>query len=307
MDVKELLTAVRTYANMPAGDGGISNSGIVRFLNSGKDMIARRIIQQDAKHFEVYDDIDLVADQQEYDIPRHFKDGRITLVERRNAAGEVLGKLEYRRFQEKSSLVDPEWPNEGRGGYYYLRGRKIGLHSIPGESVTDGLRVYGIQMPHDMYWGDVPSTGLTTSAFVMSETHVRDSGDLRAGVCHHETNYYVNAIIRVLTGASARGIERTCTAYNSTTRTWTISTVWTTADVDGQEFVILNPVAEMYPDALIGYALQCLAIPANDSNLRVMGKDMMGEWQNLVLSDVQPRHMDESQSMPLPVDDSMDY
>jgi hypothetical protein len=290
---------------MPRGDGRLSNTAIASFYNTAKDYVAKRMIQQDQKFFEVSDVIDTVADQQEYDLPGYLNDQRITLVERYNANGDCIqSPVPYARFQEKERYRASPWAATDRRWYY--RARKIGLSPAPSDSVTAGIKVYGTQHPHDELWGDISNTGLTTTAFVIPESPVSEGGLLKAGYCHTESDYYKNAKLRLVSGDAARGIERTITAYNSTTRVATIDTAWTVADVTGQEFCILSAIPDEYADARIGYAIRQVGIVMKDRNLVELGGQLWNEWKELVVTDVTPRRMDESQNMQIPDDDLMD-
>jgi hypothetical protein len=306
MHLKQACTRIRIGVNMPRGDGRLSNTNLASFWNTAKDMIARRMIQQDQKHFETFDLIDIVADQQEYDLSGYLNDQRITLVETLNADGEIIGSpVPYTRFQEKEKFrfVAAPWGSTPRKWYY--RGRKIGLTPTPTESVTGGLKVYGIQHPHDELWGTISNTGLTTTAFVIPESSVADGGLLNAGYCHSETDYYKNAKVRVVTGA-AKGTEVTISAFNPATMTATVTPAWTVADVTGQEFCILSGIPDEYAEARIGYAIRQVGIIQKDRNLVDLGTQLWAEWKDLVVGDVTPRHMDEPQHMEIPNDDLMD-
>lgn len=305
MNLKQALSRIRAGVNMPAGDGRLRNTQLAAFWNEAGDMIAKRMIQHDQKHFEVFDSIDVVSGTQEYDIPRHIDDQRITLVERLDASGEVIeSPVDFIRFQEKERyrFTASPWINRRAA---YIRGRKIGLVPPPSESVTAGLKVYGTQHPHDELWGDIDSDSLTTTTFLIPESPVSEGGKLRAGYCHTEANYYVNAKVRILTGTSGRGIERTITAFNATTRLATIDSAWTAADVTGQEFVIKNSIPDEYGDARVGYVIRQVGIVMKDQTLVKIGTDLWAEWKGEVVADITPRRMDQSQNMEIPQDDLM--
>lgn len=299
-----MLADVRQECNLPSAYGVAGDSEITKYLNRAKDLVCQKIIEADQNYFETSDTIDLVAGQEEYDIPRHFKDQKITLVERLRADGTIVRRLSYIRFQDKERYSTSQVSTEDVGQVYFIRGRKVGIRPAPTASQAAGLKVYGIQFPHDLYYGTFEAAGadLTTTTFKMAAS----GSKLLAGRLSTESNYYKNAIIRVLTGTVAKGLERTITAFAPATQYATIDTAWTVADVDSKNFVILSTMPEQYHPLMVAYANVKVAKKKKDAALLEMAKEEFKELYGSLIVTIDPRHFDENDHIQPPVDSWMD-
>lgn len=299
MTPAEMVADVRETANIAGSLGAASDSEIVKYLNQAKDLLASRIIQADQKHFEVDDAVDFVANQEQYDIPTRFKDGKISLVERLNSDGTVKRVVERRRFQDKESWSQVLSNAADAGQIYYIRDRKIGFKPVPAQAQTSAIRVYGIQHPVDFFWATLDSgvSDPTTTTFVLPA-----SGSLlKGGRPHTETDYYKNALVRVIGGAG-RGVERKITAYNAATRTCTIESAWTVNDVKDQQYVIFGKIPEEHHQGLVIYAAMCIARKRQDKALYPTLKKEWDEWVRNADDAIDPRSYDRNLHIEVPPD-----
>ena len=303
MTPKEMIADVRAECNTPSTQGRVTDTEIMLYLNRAKDLICTKIIEADVKHFESNANISFVADQEEYDIPRIFWQGKVSLVERYDSAGTFVKTVEpMARFQDKEhySAVANSVSSEQAGDSYYIRGRKIGFKPKPASALTNAVKVYGIQLPHDMFWGTL-GTGVadpTVSTFIL------DGGAVLAGRVSDETGYYTNAVVRVLSGTSGRGLERTITAYNAFTKTATIDTNWTIDDVKTQTYCIMGAWPEPYHHLAVSYAVyKVSAKPPSDEKLaRLKRQEWMEGWKQLE-DTISPRQVQENEHVHVPWDD----
>lgn len=271
MHAKEMIDAVRQQSGVGLILGRAGDTEILGLCNRAKDLLGLKIVEADEKYFETDALINFVAGQEEYDLPRHFKDDVISNVERLKADGTVLQTLDIIPFQRKEDyrITPPTVQNSARCAY--IRDRKIGFVPKPAANETGAVKVYGIQPPHDMYYGKLP-TVVAASSFVLPDA----APDLLAGYAHTEDSYYVNALIRVLEGTD-RGLERKVTAYVSATRTITIDTAWTPGNVQTKQFAILCKIPEKYHDAIVQYAVYRLAIKGPKPNRELAAAARL-EW-----------------------------
>jgi hypothetical protein len=300
MTPNEMITDVRQDANMPSAQGRAGDSEILRRLNRAKDVMALKIIESDVKFWEVDEKISFTADTEEYDLPRNLWKGKVTMVERLDSAGKVLRRLDPIRFQEKERYTSTQAPLTGAGTVYWLRGLKIGFAPKPSQALTDAVKVYGIQFPHDMFWGVLPTgSDITTTTFKMPASGT----DLKAGRLHTEKDYYKNARIRVITGSAGKGVERKITAFNAATQVATIDTAWTVADVQAQEFVVLCDIPEEYHHALVAGAVRTLVSKQKDRTAFELATQTWREAFDQLTRTIEPRNFDFNERVVPPVDD----
>lgn len=284
-----MVAMVRVEANLPTSKGRVSDTGIVHFINRAKDLLAPDIIRTDQKYFEVDDTISFVAGQEEYDLSRMVKDQRITLVERLNPDGTVAGKLSYYRFQDKEEFQAPALLGVFPAGRaYYLRDRKIGFKPRPTSNETNAVRVYGIQIPHDLMWNTIPAGGLDATHFVIDNTPTIIKGRVKL-----ETDYYRNAVLRVIDGPDT-GLERMITAFAPATRLATIDAAWTQANVTGRQFVLLSKIPEEYHHALVKYAVAQVAAMTPDTTLYELALASFRAVHEALKKTIPLRRMDDS-------------
>lgn len=296
MTLDEMISMARVEANCPGTGGSVTDSEVAFYLNRGKDFLAQRIIKADMKYFEQDELLSFVANQAEYDIPRIFKDGKISLVERLAAGGTVEGTLEYIRFQDKEEWTVQEHPHLTSPWVYYLRERKVGFRPVPSATESNAVRVYGPQFPHDLIWLALPASGHSTTTFTLPVS----GSDLKAGKPHLETDYYKNALFLSITGSNA-GVERKCTAYNATTRTVTLESAWSVAVAD--QVVLLSKIPEEYHDALVQFAVARIAKKKPDEAVYKLAAANFRDLAESMVSSIQPRHIDRPDVIPYPEDD----
>jgi hypothetical protein len=285
----EIIAMVRVEANLPLAKGRVSDTEIVHYVNRGKDFLAPDIIRVDQKYFEADDTISFVAGQEEYDIPRIFKDQRITLVERLSPDGSVAGRLTYYRFQEKECWESPAvFGVASVGRSYYLRDRKIGFKPRPTGNETNAVRVYGIQIPHDLLVNTIPAGSLDDTHFVIDNTANVVKGRVRT-----ETDYYKNAVLRVIDGPDT-GLERRITAFNPASRLATIDVAWTTGNVTGRQFILLSKIPDEYHHALVKFAVAQIAAKTPDTTLYELAIGAFRGVQDNLKRTIPLRRMDDS-------------
>lgn len=301
MNPNEMISDVRFQANSPGTFGRVTDSEVISYANRGKDMMAQKVIESDVKFFETDEYISFVAGQEEYDIPRILLNGKPTNVERLNSDGTVLRQLSYVPFQEKlrfTGTIQTTLMDAGQA--YYLRGRKIGFPPTPQQAMTNAVKLYGIQFPHDMIW--FKALSVSASTFVIPPS--TDATNMKAGRTSQEIDYYKNARFRSISGSSI-GTERICTAYDPITRIVTVSAAMAPIATN-DELVLLCEIPDEYHQGLVKYAVGQIAAKDRD---RTLYQASMAEFRDQVLSmmtNIDPRAYSESLHIMPPTDLGID-
>ncbi len=300
------ISDARSLLNEPSGVGSVTDHELAKWGNEAQKMLANAIQAADANFFEESDQsLGFIADTEEYDLPDVCRDRILTKVTRTDLSERVpidLIRFQERDIYQQSGVMYTGANGEGR--YYYLRGNKIGLKPTPRSTISANVLIHYLQLPHDLMYGllGTDAANVTTTTFKMpSSTTSASSLYVKAGRLHTRPNYYVNARIRILTG-TARGLERTITAFNVATQFATIDSAWTVADVHTQDFVILSPLKDEYKSAMFHYMLMMAGLKKKNAELYKMGESEWARVYSALLETASLRSLEGNQYVHPPAD-----
>lgn len=301
-----MVRKVRIDSGVTTGQTRVNGTTIMDLLNRGQELLATRATERDSGLFEVSETIDFVAGTQEYDLPRPFWNGRIKLVESLDTSGEIAQSPILRvNLQDRARYnVRGGVPGISERFTYYLRGQKIGFTPRPATSQSAAIRIWATQQPHDMFWGVLASgagADLSTTTFRLDA--VAFTATVGGGNVPSLTDYLKNARVRLLAGGSSRGVERTITAYNATTKVATIDSAWTVADVQNSQFVILSGIPDQYHQAMVAFAVLQLAAKDVDESMRTAHEDTWRAAFESMSTAISPRAIDAPDYVMPPADD----
>ena len=306
-DTLDLYIAdARSELNQISTGGNFSDHELTKWANRAQQIMASRIMEADQGYFEESDQsLGFIADQEEYDLPQLLLHRRITKITRTDLSERV--PIDYIRFQERdhyqpTGVFYTGGQTDGR--YYYLRGNKLGLKPTPKSTIAANILIHYLQLPHDMYYGDVGAT-VTTTAFVLPTATSGSAPVAHGGRVSTRPSYYVNARIRMIEGTNL-GLEEKITAYNEATRTATVTPAWTVANVENKNFVILSQLKDEYQQGFVHYMVMKGAKKKSDWPLYRAAKEEFTEVIELIDRDVSPRHTDENVHVRPPGDWDLD-
>lgn len=305
MTLDEMIVDIRREINEPVAVGHLSDLEITAYVNRAQDLMASKITEADQNFFEESDQsLGFILNQEEYDFPARINDRKITRVTRTDLAQPK--QLMRIRFQEKDRYHSISVFLSGsdiQGDVYYLRGNKIGIKPTPLQTIAANILIHYIDLPKELHWADVGSPTGTT--FIIPTATTGAAPIMRGGRVSTTPNYYIGSKIRILTGTD-RGLERTITAFDVATRTATINTAWTSANVSNQQYVILTPIPVEYHDGLYQYALMKSCKKKGDRERFSLAKDEFDRIWNSLINTIEPRSFDENQHVRPPVDQHFD-
>ena len=300
-----MVADIRREINQSADAGSVSNSELMAYLNRGQDLLITKIVEADANFFEESDQtLGFIANQEEYELPAALWDRKITRITRTDLTEPR--QLSRIRFQEKDSYTSANVFLSGNatdGSVYYIRGNKIGIKPTPSLTIAANILVHYVSMPHELHWAEVGSPATTT--FVMPTATTGSSPLMKGGRVSTTPNYYVGARIRIL-GGTDRGLERKITAFTVATRTATIDSAWTAANVQHQQYVILSQIPVDYHDGIYQYGLMRASKKLGDRERFQMAADDWARVWNSLINTIEPRAYDENQHVRPPVDQHFD-
>lgn len=291
-----MLSTVRIESNQPSASGEVTDSEIAHYVNRGQSLVALKIMQSDQKFFEQDETLSFVATQETYDIPRPFRDTRITLVERLNSDGSVAGELDRIRFQEKEDYAIREAAAFNSPWVYYLRERKIGFRPIPSATESNAIRVYGIQLPHDLIY--FKATTVAGSTVVIPATS--DAANMLAGRNKIETDYYKNAEFLCVAGTGIGTVVKGL-SYVAATRTLTL-TAAAAPIITGDSLVLLTKIPDAYHETLVSYAVAKIAAKGTDGERYKLAAEDFENQFSTMSSTIEPRTMDGPEVISYPGD-----
>jgi len=292
-----MLKRVREEANLPLAAGEANDSEIAYYLNRGQDLVYLKIMQSDQKFFEQDELLSFVANQAEYDIPRPFRDTRITLVERLNPDGTVAGIFRRIRFQEKENWSISTPTANTQVGVWYPRERKMGFRPVSSVNESNAVRVYGIQKCHDMLYFKAQS--VSGSTFVIPPS--TDATNMLAGWNHLEIDYYKNAEFLCVSGTGVGTIVKGL-SYVPTTRTLTL-TAAASPIVTNDSLVLLTKIPEAYHETLIAFAVSKIAAKGPDVDRYTIAEKSFTSHMDRVAGTIEPRAMDGPEVIDYPGDE----
>lgn len=297
MTLDEMISMTRIEANQPSASGEVTDSEIAYYLNRAQSLVALKVMQSDQKYFEQDELLSFVANQEEYDLPRPFRDTRITNVERLNADGTVAGTLTRIRFQEKESFGTLDAATFNSPWKWYPRERKIGFRPKPTATESNAIRVYGIQLPHDLLYFKAQSVSASTLIIPTST----DATNMLAGRNHIETDYYKNAEFLCIAGTGIGTVVKGL-SYSAVTRTLTL-TAAAAPIITGDSLVLLSKVPEAYHETLVSYAVMKIAAKGTDGDrYKLAAEDFKNQFQTMSGA-IEPRAMDAPEVIGYPGSD----
>lgn len=291
-----MLAMVRIESNQPSASGEVTDSEIAYYINRAQSLVGLKIMQSDMKYFEQDETLSFVANQETYDLPRPFRDTRITLVERLNSDGSVAGELERIRFQEKEDFAVQQAVAFNSPWVYYLRERKIGFRPIPSATESAAVRVYGIQLPHDLLYFKAQS--VSGSTFIIPASS--DTTNMLAGRNHIETDYYKNAEFLCVAGTGIGTVLKGL-SYVAATRTLTL-TAAASPVITNDSLVLMSKIPEAYHETLVSYAVVKIAAKGTDGDrYKLAAEDFKNQFSTMA-STIEPRAMDGPEVIDYPGD-----
>jgi len=292
-----MIQTTRVEANLPLTAGEASDSEIVHYINRAQDIEYLKIMQSDQKYFEQDETLSFVANQEQYDFPRPFRDTRITLVERLNPDGSVLGKLDRIRFQQKEDYAVSGVPASSQVGVWYPRERKIGFKPVPSATESNAVRIYGIQKPHDLIY----FKALSVSGSTLTIPLTTDATNMLAGRNKMETDYYKNAEFLCVAGTGIGTVVKGL-SYVATTRVLTL-TAAAAPIITGDSLVLLSKIPDAYHESLVSYAVMKIMAKGPDVDRHKIAADSFKTQHDILAGTIEPRAMDAPEIIGYPGDE----
>lgn len=297
MTADELIALTRVEANLPSSAGEASDSEIIHYINRAQAIEALKIMQSDQKYFEQDELLSFVANQAEYDFPRPFRDNRITNVEKLNPDGTVAGRFVKIRFQEKEDYTVTGTAGGNQVGVWYPRERKIGFRPTPVSNETNAVRIYGIQLPHDLIY----FKALSVSGSTLTIPATTDTTNMLAGRNKLETDYYKNAEFLCVAGTGVGTVVKGL-SYVATTRVLTLTSA-AAPIITGDSLVLLSKVPDAYHESFISYAVMKIMAKGPDADRYKIAGDSFKAQHDILGGTIEPRAMDGPEVIAYPGDD----
>lgn len=134
IDHNRRATASQTSIN----NSGVSELEYVQYYNEGQNKLQSRIIKEHTRAFVTESTINLVAGQEEYDLPVDLYTGtRLKRVEYRYDAGSN----NYYRLSPQTYMSRYTGTEASIPGWYICKDNTILVNPIPSQSISAGLRV----------------------------------------------------------------------------------------------------------------------------------------------------------------------
>lgn len=139
--VKEVLRMTENE-DAQEEDSGLTKSEVVQYINEAQDRLQSRISRSHPKIFVTENFIDIVADQEAYDLPNDIYMGtRIIMIE--NKVGSQ--NTDYRKISSESifsrNTASSTFSGRFPQFYYMRRGSQVLINPIPASAETNGLRI----------------------------------------------------------------------------------------------------------------------------------------------------------------------
>ena len=285
MDLRKLITHVRHITYRPDTGGAVTDSELADYINLGQQFIAAKITGKDKQYFcEVDNTLGFVSTQREYDIPEAIRNSLITLVERTDTSPP--NKLHEIRFQRRESFeggtIGLPQPLGADGGYYYIRGQKLGIIPTPKTTTANSLQISYIRQLADLSYGNVASGTSTSIKLATTPT---------AGDTKQINDYYNGERIIIVSGAGV-GQTRTISDYVGSTRLATVDAAWTTTPDTTSMYSFISSIPDQHHEILGAYAAKLVHIKVKDRDGIMAETARFSDLLLMLLSSVEMRTSD---------------
>lgn len=230
--VQRLREIVRSAFNQASVTGHLSTTDIDLALNESYMSRVMDLINAHEGYFEEIHPITLVANQENYELPKNFNADqkefiKTTVVQRK--IGDNFFPLNFRRKYDQATISSGSATGDGYLPTYHYRGRDIIFDPPPNSAEAGTTRMVHSYMPPRLRSANVGAGASTTTP----ETIIRlDSG------ADSRNDYYIGARVMVVSGnTQAVGETRLITDYNGRTKEATVA-AW--VDFDGDPSTV-NP------------------------------------------------------------------
>jgi len=237
----QMITSLRDWLDEPS-EGFWSNQTLMLKLNEAKDNIVRAIAEQDSSFFIATTNIDLVADQPTYDLPRNAPLGtKWDHIVRLNADGNPE-KFVY-DYRLRDHVIGDLVSNPSSSANYRMtfQGPQLRVTPVPGLSESNAIQVFYIPTFGDMHEGTVSAATSTTITFPTNPTYSAfDTPSI--------FDDFYNGMYVVITSGTGVGQIRQITDYTGGATFQATVAAWTTTPDSDSGYAVISPVPEGFHD-----------------------------------------------------------
>lgn len=256
MNFEEMVTFVRDQLKETSA-AHWTNPQIGRALNSQHQLLAMEVIQKSSAFFLRQVDLNLVANQSDYNIPALSH--RIHRLERVDGtepfALDVIKLSEAWRYRQATGLSSPQ------SSAYSLLASKFRIFPTPASTVANALTLYYIKRQPSLHSGTAAAGSTTTITFPLAPA---------VGSLTPVTDAYEGMAFDT-TGGTGSGQRLTLTAYNAATRVGTFAAA--TALDATTTYAMIPEMPEQWHDLVCyGAAMICVS-QSRDSESKSLLQD----------------------------------
>lgn len=233
-----------TRDHLDAQDNFWSGAQIWRRMDSADREIVRDIIKERPSFFIDSTDITFVASQAEYDLPLNARLGSRIIVAGNNAVSPAatIVDADIRQIFDGQDATVINLTQDLR---FLLVNQKLRVMPTPSTARAAALTVYYNPQFGNMVYGTASAGGNTTlTSFTSAADYSTNYGWLDP-----RTDYYKGMELRLISGTGA-GQFQTITAWNGSTKVFTVGADWTTNPDNTTVFGVISPVPEDNHDAV---------------------------------------------------------
>jgi hypothetical protein len=239
----QLLTSLRDYLDEPT-EGYWKNSELVGRLSDSHKRIARTITSQDPTFFIASTNIDFVANQALYDLPRNARLGsRWEHASKNDANGNPQGYVYDMRLRDRVIGDQIVIGNNSLNFSIAFQGAKIRVSPIPTAAQSNAITLFYTPIFADLHEGFVSAATSTTITFPASPTFARTGSP---SIFNDDYNG-MDVIIKSGTGVGQR---RTITAYTGGSTLQATVATWDTTPDTSSVYAIVSPVPDDFHDLI---------------------------------------------------------
>lgn len=295
MDLKKIISIIRNQSRLPTG--GVTDTELADYVNMGQQHIVIKAVSADERYFEEQDtSLGFILNQREYNLPDNLRDVVISLVERTDLdTPSRLREINFQRREEydtTSATLDLNF-----GGYYYLRGQRIGILPTPSETIANNLQISYVRKVADLSYGTVASGTSTTLKLPTSAT---------AGTTSRVNDYYNGELVSIISGTGI-GQIRTVSDYDGANRLLTLSAAWTTTPLSTSQYSFISPIPERFHEILVSYAQARVYRKNQDRDGYQMEIEHFGNLLQQFIQSIETRTVDEPKYINITGDNTEEY
>lgn len=241
---EQMVGSLREYLDEPT-EGYWKNTELMGRLSDASKRVSRKISSQDPSFFIATTNIDFVASQALYDLPRNARLGsRWDHASKNSGNGDVEAYVFDMRLRDRVVGDQLTVGNNSLAFSIAYQGAQMRVSPIPTAALSNAITLFYVPIFADLHQGTVFAATSTTLTFPATPTWAR------AGAPSIFNDDYVGMHV-VITDGTGVGQRREITDYTGgSTRQITVA-AWDTTPDTTSEYAIVSPVPDDFHDVVV--------------------------------------------------------